>query len=330
MASLGLNELTHWYMFIMTQVRCGLSQVRVLVRPIGLVLAISLLLTLWKMHPKVNSKIFGDIYHTLGSYSSLGSTLHVADTRGSNFEAALAAIAINKTVILAMVDDSQEMSVRNFYQSSILPLGLSNTMFVSTSSTGCDKLWTLNFPCVVYGNAPGGAAVYRQKAFLAKMNVRTNYTLRALELGYSILQTDTDVLYLKNPFPYFDCTACHIEAMQDGISGYINAGFVYIRATNLTVAVYRDMLHKAIHAPTSEDQRNLNNIVRGKKVKYRIVDPHKFVCGKDYYEGGRRQFKSTSKDCPACVAIHNNWIVSTPAKVRLDCRYLYRSLSSKL
>ena len=315
----------------MIQVQCGWSQVRFLSRPIGLALAAYIFLTLvLKTHPELGGKIVGDRYFRSGSSSNLDHALHVADIRGRKFAEALATIAINKTIILAMVDDSQEVSVRNFYQSSILPLGLSNTLFVSTSSTGCNRLWPLNIPCAVFGNVPGGAAVYKQPAFLAKMNVRTSYTLRALELGYSILQTDTDVLYLKDPFPYFDCKSCHIESMQDGIKGYIYAGFIFIRANAVTVEVYRAMHQRAIKAPTPEDQGNLNSIVKSKRVYSRILDPSTFICGKDYYEDGVRYFKSSAKECPACVAIHNNWIVSTPAKVGLDCRFLFRSLISNL
>ena len=304
------------YVITLGQVRYGWSQLRVLTRPAISIVAILTVLTLaWKTYPQLGSTLFGYTSDARVSYSNLDHVLPVPDMRDRNFEETLATIAINKTIILAMVDDSQEISVRNFYQSSIVPLGLSNTLFVSTSATGCNSLWTLHIPCFVYRNAPGGAAVYNTAAFLAKMNVRTNYTLRTLELGYSILQTDTDIIYLKNPIPYFNCTKCHIEAMQDGIGGYINAGFVYIRANNITVDVYRAMLQKAIQAPTSEDQRNLNNIVKGKKVAYRVLDAKQFICGKDYYEKGGRNFKSSAKDCRECVVIHNNWIVSTPAKV---------------
>ena len=323
----------NWYIITLGQVRYGSSQVRVLKRPaVSLVAIFTLMMFVRKIYSEQDSIILGDRYATRGPY--LDRVLPVPDIRGKNYADTLAAIAINKTVILAVVDDSQEIAVRNFYQSSIVPLGLSNTLFVSTSTTGCNSLWTLHIPCFVYGNAPGGAAVYNTAAFLAKMNVRTNYTLRTLELGYSILQTDTDIIYLKNPFPYFNCKKCPIEAMQDGIGGYINAGFVYIRANNITVDVYRAMLQKTIQAPTSEDQRNLNNIMISKKLSYRVLDAKQFIRGKDYYEEGGRNFKSSAKDCPECVAIHNNWIVSTPAKVgysgnqRLGTKPRYRKISN--
>ena len=234
-----------------------------------------------------------------------------------SFEEALASIAINKTIILAMVDDSQEHSVRNFYENSIVPLGLSNTLFVSTSRGGCQTLQVLHIPCVVYGNISGRAAAYDTKEFLAKMNVRTKYTLRALELGYSILQTDTDVIYFKDPFPhFFNCTKCHFVALEDGRFDRINAGFVYIRASSITLDVYREMYRWSIMNPRSEDQSNLNSLLKNKTVAFQMLDTNKFLCGKYYYEGPpKRYFKSFAAECPECVVVHNNWIVSTPAKV---------------
>ena len=240
-----------------------------------------------------------------------------------SFEEALASIAINKTIILAMIDDSQGLSVRNFYENSIVPLGLSNTLFVSTSRGGCKTLLALHIPCVLYGNFSGRAAVYGTTDFLAKMNVRTRYTLRALELGYSILQTDTDMVYFKDPFPYFiDCTKCYFVALEDGKPESINAGFVYIRASNVTVDVYREMYRWSIVKPTSEDQKNLNSIMTNKKVAYQILDTNKFLCGKYYYERpSKRYFRSFAADCPICVVVHNNWIVSTAAKVGWILRF---------
>ena len=269
----------------------------------------------WTLSPEDSENFeYGSI--TSEFHSNVDQTASDPATPGWRFEEALASIAKDKTIILAMVDDSQELPVRNFYQYSILPLGLFNTLFVSTSRNGCHRLLALDIPCVVYGNYPGGAALFDTPEFLAKMNVRTNYTLRALELGYSILQTDTDIVYYRDPFPYLDCTTCHIEAMENGFAGYINAGFVYIRSNNVTIDVYRAMVDMSIRAPRSEDQDNLNIIVQEKKVAYRVLNNTQFLCGKDYYITLKRYFKSSARECPECVVVHNNYIVSTEAKVR--------------
>ena len=259
---------------------------------------------------------------TRGYYLDVKHKISNAAISNLSFEEALASVAKHKTIILAMVDDSQELPVRNFYHNSILPFGLLNTLFVSTSRNGCHRLLVLDIPCVVYGDSPGGAAIYNTPKFIAKMNVRTNYTLRALQLGYSILQTDTDVVYYKDPFPYFNCTECHIEAMENGRPGIINAGFVYIRASNVTVDAYRAMIAMSKRAPRTDDQSQLNSIVRAKNVKHRLLDSTQFPCGLDYYSRPQRYFKSSARGCPGCVVVHNNYIISTEAKVY--CRVLFK------
>ena len=309
--------------YILTQAPCGSAQIRFLTRPPLWAAAVFTLLTLVWIRIREEGANVGGRSVTPGFDSRVqGYKLPVKHTFSNpaipdrRFEEALASIAKNKTIILAMVDDSQELPVRNFYQYSILPLGLFNTLFVSTSSNGCHRLLALHIPCVVFGNYPDGAALFNTKKFLAKMNVRTNYTLRALELGYSILQTDTDVIYYKDPFPYFNCTTCHFEAIENGLANFMNAGFLYIRSNNVTIDVYRAMVNMSIRAPKSEDQSNLNRIVRRKKVAYRVLNNKQFLCGKDYYLKPKRHFISSARECPECVVVHNNYIVSTEAKVR--------------
>ena len=81
------------------------------------------------------------------------------------------------------------------------------------------------------------------------------------------------------------------------------------------VQVYKEMIERSKNNPSSEDQRNLNEIVHKNRVHYRVLDPKRFLCGLDYYEKPERYFADTAAGCTDCVVIHNNWIVSRPAKV---------------
>ena len=42
-----------------------------------------------------------------------------------------------------------------------------------------------------------------EQDFLRKMNIRTYMILDALRLGYSVLHTDLDMYFMKNPFEEF-------------------------------------------------------------------------------------------------------------------------------
>ena len=70
--------------------------------------------------------------------------------------------------------------------------------------------------------------------------------------------------------------------------------------------------------PKSDDQSILNTVIKKNlkgKIKYNILDPNEFQCGKKFYEDGRRFFADTAKSCKECIVVHNNWIVTKAAKI---------------
>jgi len=246
-------------------------------------------------------------------------TVLARTNKAQTFREALqsAAYPQNKSVILAMVDAGYMDMAMNFYETSIVPSGLSNMLFVSLHNKTCQEMHRYNLPCFTYSNdSVGGRDINNtSKDFLAKMNIRTSFTYYALSWGYTILQVDIDLVFFNNPYPYFTCADCAIESMQDGVKNYINAGFMLIRANKDTVQVYKEMVARALQNPMSEDQDNINEIVQKNHVKYRVLSSMQFVCGLDYYENPKRYFADTAEPCPECVVVRNNGIVSKQAKV---------------
>ncbi len=226
----------------------------------------------------------------------------------------------DNVIILALVDHGYIDMTVNFYETSLAKLKIKNFLFVSLIKSACDELDKLHIPCFTYMDFTQGNqdSAYMSPVFLKKMVLRTQFLTDALNWGFKVLQTDTDVIYLKDPFSGFTCPNCDIEVLEDGIKGLLNAGFIYLRPTKMTVDVYERMMKTLTKNPKAEDQGVLNSIVkttlRG-KIKYRLLDDKKYVCGKDYFETPRRYFSDTSKHCYECIVVHNNWIVSKAAKV---------------
>ncbi len=237
----------------------------------------------------------------------------------------------DKVILLSMVDSGYVDMTVNFYQTSIKPLKIKNVLFVSLTHSACTELDKYRIPCfhymlpdnssIQYDKAPSG---YMTPAFLQKMAIRTMFLLDALKWGFSILQTDVDVTFFKDPFSYFTCLECDMEVLEDGMKGLLNAGFLFMRHTPATIATYTNILDKLKNDPKAEDQAVLNNVVKRKmkgKIKYHLLDAEKFLSGKDYFESPRRYFADTATHCYECVVVHNNWIVSKEAKV-----YRYKEL----
>ena len=175
--------------------------------------------------------------HVIKSSVSNRKTQIYSEGKGENYTRRLHQIANpDKVIILALIDQGFIDVAINFWEISILPFNITNMLFVSLSSRACHVLTALNIPCHVYEDFSGGAddSNYMSPVFLKKMNTRTQFLLDALSQNFTILNTDTDVIFFKNPLPYFKCYNCNMEILEDGVRGILNAGFVYLRPSSIT------------------------------------------------------------------------------------------------
>lgn len=85
-------------------------------------------------------------------------------------------------------------------------------------------------------------SLYGSSVFNRKMDVRTELILALLEAGLTVLHTDIDVYFVKNPLEHIKCSPpyCHIATLMDKPDLY-NAGFVYVQPTDYGKAVYSKM-----------------------------------------------------------------------------------------
>ena len=228
----------------------------------------------------------------------------------------------DKVIVLAMVDAGYIEMAINFYLTSLRPHNINNYLFVSLSSSACKALQTAikGCHCLTYMEHQAGstASMYYTSVFLHKMAVRARFVLDALKWGYRVLHTDLDVVFLQNPLPNLHCDYCDIQVMEDGIKGLMNAGFIYLKASSESIRVYTLLLETLIDTPGAEDQAVLNKIIKVKLeglVKWKFFNNSQFLCGKDYFEDPKRYFSDSATPCSHCMVAHNNWIVSTQAKI---------------
>lgn len=74
-----------------------------------------------------------------------------------------------------------------------------------------------------------GDSRFGSKTYIQKVNMKTLAMIHCLYYGYTVLFSDVDIAFLKNPFPYFDFEYdinIQIEAYYPHFE--INSGFVYI------------------------------------------------------------------------------------------------------
>ena len=222
-------------------------------------------------------------------------------------------------VLLALVDQGFVDMAINFYLTCLRPHNIENYLILTMHKDTCTSMTEYKINCFKYRDFVEGndrASNFGSKQFINKMNVRTDMIIEALELGYSVLHSDIDVTYMKNPFDYINCKKeeCDMAALIDRTG--LNAGFILIHPS--AVIIYKQMKYLSQKYPGMADQDQLNAVApkhqkKDPDFKIKRLSTKQFLCGKFYYPS--RHFADTMSPCPQCVVVHNNWIVGVEAKV---------------
>ncbi|KAJ7294224.1 hypothetical protein O6H91_07G011200 [Diphasiastrum complanatum] len=134
----------------------------------------------------------------------------------------LSKIAINRELIVA-ISNNMVRSMLKLWFESIQRAGISNYLVVALDDEIAQFCREYNVP------------VYRRDAAISKMQAATGdnhgisgskfHLLREfLVLGYSVLLSDVDVLYLQNPFHHLR-RDCDVESMSDGFDNGTAYGY---------------------------------------------------------------------------------------------------------
>ena len=182
-------------------------------------------------------------------------------------EAVAARASPSRDIIIAYVDSAFVDMALNFHGTSLQRHHIINFLFVSSDHACCRRLREASLPCHVHklDRAAGLASQYGSRDFIRKMNYRTDVILMALEHDYTVLHTDTDVVFLRNPFDYLRPLTCDIAIMVEK-PGLLNAGFVYVRPTREGINTYRRMRNVAERSKLIDDQTQLNAVIKSLQV----------------------------------------------------------------
>lgn len=227
----------------------------------------------------------------------------------------------DRFILLALVDAAFADMAINLYESSLKPFGIENFLFVGAGQRACEILSNVSLPCFHYTEDKDNEvpSTYRSPDFIRKMNIRTDMILDALSVGFTVLHTDLDVSFLKNPIPDLReiMTKADIATLWDSVA--YNAGFVVVRPTWFSKQIYKEMKSMTRHSDKVDDQTALNSQISRMNVLYRFrgfsavaLNNKRYLCGVDYFEKDRRFFAA---NCSDCIVVHNNWIVGREAKV---------------
>lgn len=164
-------------------------------------------------------------------------------------------------------------------------------------------------------------ASFMSSDYLQMMWRRIKFMSRILDKGYNFVFTDTDIMWLRNPFPQFypDADfqiACDFFLGNSySIRNWPNGGFTYVKSNERTIWFYEFWYFSRKAYPKMHDQDVLNKIksdplISRHGLKMRFLDTQ--------YFGG---FCQPSKDFNKVCTMHANCCVGLDNKVN-DLRIL--------
>jgi len=124
--------------------------------------------------------------------------------------------SLDRYVVLAMVDAAFVDMAVNLYETSLRPNAVDNFLFVGVGRRACDAIANASLPCFRYADdaAADTPSVYLTPDFVRKMNIRTDMIIDALTAGFTVVHTDLDVVFFRNPLP-------HLKVPRSQQRGYL-------------------------------------------------------------------------------------------------------------
>ncbi|KAJ4799710.1 Glycosyltransferase [Rhynchospora pubera] len=130
----------------------------------------------------------------------------------------------------------------------------------------CLAIHTHCFALTSEGVDFSGEKSFMSKGYLRMMWRRIDFLRVVLEKGYSFIFSDADIMWFRNPFPYFypDADfqmACdHFTGDSSDLRNTANGGFGYVRSNNRTIEFYKFWYISRLNYPGYHDQDVLNYI----------------------------------------------------------------------
>ena len=94
------------------------------------------------------------------------------------------------------------------------------------------------------------------------VHLKPTLTLRVLEMGFSLLLSDADVVWFRNPFDCKEITRGHLSLMSDAHFGvamgtadyFVNSGFAWMRPVPITLSFMQEVVRLLASRPDKMDQ----------------------------------------------------------------------------
>ncbi|GLJ10848.1 hypothetical protein SUGI_0136530 [Cryptomeria japonica] len=231
----------------------------------------------------------------------------------------------NKTVIITTVNTAWmesggifDLFMKSFEIGEETPPLLNNLLVVAYDEKAFNACTQIHHHCYRLKTAGvdfSGESVFMSEDFLKMMRSRILFLTNVLHRGYTFLFSDSDIIWLRNPFQRF-LRDTDLEMSCDKFSGnpgdmrnQENTGFMLVRSNNRTIQMMEVWHNSTIMRPHMHDQDVWNAIKLTRNIT-EIGLRARFLDTK-YFSG----FCQSSKDLSVVCTMHANCCRGLKAKI---------------
>ncbi|EEF51648.1 uncharacterized protein At1g28695 [Ricinus communis] len=260
--------------------------------------------------------------------SNMTTTSPVTSHRDALESGLAEASTANKTLIIAMVNKAYvegdkpmlDMFLDSFWLGEDTRDLINHLLLVAVDQTAYERCKFLRLHCYKLetdGVAFDGEKVYMSDDFIKMMWRRTLLLGDILKRGYNFIFTDTDVMWLRNPFPKlvldgsvdFQISTDKFNRDEWSEANPINTGFYMIRSNNKTIELFDSWYARKDRSVGQKEQDVLDSMMRqgvfrNLGLRVRFLDTL-------YFSG----FCQDSGDIRAVTTVHANCCRTISAKI---------------
>ena len=235
-------------------------------------------------------------------------------SRDGEFYKILSATATsNKLIILSFVDFSYLDLAVNLHE-SFKALHISNFLFICADEKSLKVLQRRSIASFLYQHPQinsDESPKFHSDDFKLKASIKIKIITAALMLGFQVLFTDADVVFLRDPLPYLTSYKGIDLVIQNDTDSGLNSGFLLAHPTYSSVT----LMHRALDIVMTRiifDQVALNlvinEMVSTNSLDIVVLDPKRFPNGKVYFEDEKRMFLEDRSQHDVAFIVHNNFL----------------------
>jgi hypothetical protein len=219
-----------------------------------------------------------------------------------------------KVIVLAGLIDGPYIDMAiNLHISSIAPFKICNIIYISIDRTALKETQRYNMPVYFHNKNITNKSIgaWKSGAFNEKSKIKLEIVLMVLKMGYTVLMTDLDMVFISNPFLDITCGADCDFAIQDNSNRpantpkQVNSGFLFIKSNSRTIQLYEALVREAGLSEDSDDQDVFNRVLDRQDIPglHFVVLPRLKYCVGKFHLYKR------------CIVYHANYAIGVKLKI---------------